>query len=379
MAETLEARGLGGVEDRTTAEAEPAGDRGEVTSHVSAAAFQVAQAAEGLRQAEGLLRAAEELTSDAERRRVEADDRLAELERRNAELEQMLAIARTRRDGSVERGLTVIVDDERDGLKEAVAAEIRRPLTSILGATLALKHTDAGSSDGRAMVRQLAMNAHRLERLVDQLLELDRLVSGSLEPKRRRTDLGALVRRVVEETPDIANREVEVDAEHVAISVDPALTEQIVEALLTNAGRRTAPGERVRVTIRSGHGGALIAVDDGSSEPATGLPNRGSSNGASDRSKQPTSLALVLRLAELHLGRAWIEAHPARGASFRVFLPDGTPAGAADVAGDAADRSEEPSTPEDVFVDTTVAAPNDVLGRLRELDAYHDVSDEVTI
>jgi signal transduction histidine kinase len=350
-------------------------ERGALTSHVAAASFQVAQAADGLQKAEGLLRAAEELTTDAETRRVEAEERVAEVERRNAELEELLAMAQTRR-GTDDRALTVIVDDERDELKEAVAAEIRRPLTSILGVALALKHTGTGSSDGKAMVRQLSMNAHRLERLVDQMLELDRLVGGSLEPKRRRTDLGALVRRVVEETPDVANREVEVDAERVAVSVDPGLTEQIVEALLTNAGRRTVPGARIRVSVRSGHGGALVAVDDGSDEPAIGLPTRGSAAPSSRRSKQPTSLALVLRLAELHRGTAWIEERAGGGASFRVFLPDGAN-GASETTAGTEDGSVEPT--EDLFVDTTTDLPNDVMAGLRELGGSDDLPDEVSI
>ena len=344
MADAIETTGLGEA-DEPAADEDTGIQDGSLADRVSAASLRVAEAAEGLRQAEGLLRAAEALSSDAETARAEAEERRAEVERRNAELEEALAMAETRRSGADDRALTVIVDDERDELKEAVAAEIRRPLTSILGIALALKHGDGGSGDGRAMVRQLSMNAHRLERLVDQMLELDRLVGGSLEPKRRRTDLGALVRRVVEETPDIANREVEVDAERVAVSVDPALTEQIVEALLTNAGRRTPPGARVLVSVRSGHGGALVAVDDGSNEPATGLPARGTADPDAKRSKQVTSLALVLRLAELHLGTAWIEERPGGGASFRVFLPDGANEG-------AVEHSGELQEPEDLIIET---------------------------
>jgi signal transduction histidine kinase len=373
VADTLEASGLGGADE--AAGGDTGTDDGALATHVSAASSQVAQAAEGLRRAEGLLRSAEELASDVEARRAAAEARLAQVEGRNAELEELLAIAETRRGGADDRALTVIVDHERDELKEAVAAETRRPLTSILGIALAMKHADAGSSDGRAMVRQLSMNAHRLERLVDQMLELDRLVGGSLEPKRRRTDLGALVRRVVEETPDAANREVEIDAERVTVSVDPALTEQIVEALVTNAGRRTAPGARIRVSVRSGHGGALVAVDDGSAEPATGLPTRGAADPNAMRSKQPTSLALVLRLAELHLGNAWIEERPGGGASFRVFLPDGV-SGKSESPGDAEDRSERPGN---LVVDATTEAPNDVMAGLRELGGSDDLSDGVTI
>jgi len=73
-------------------------------------------------------------------RELEApDERMHALEEQVRELEGRL--------GEAERkpNVTVILDDERNALQEAVAAEVRRPLTSILGITLALKHTDSGS------------------------------------------------------------------------------------------------------------------------------------------------------------------------------------------------------------------------------------------
>jgi K+-sensing histidine kinase KdpD len=223
----------------------------------------------------------------------------------------------------------VIVDDERTALQEAVAADVRRPLTSILGLTLALKHADPQSPDGGDMIRQLATNARKLDRLVGEMLALDQIANGVFEPNLRRTDIEALVRRVVEEAPDLANRDVKVEAEHVAIQVDPALAEQMVETLLSNAGRRTAPGSPVWVKISSDQGGAVIAVDDTGPEVPPGL--RGAmvaamadeSSGARRTPKGATGLTLLARLAEIHGGRAWVEERPGGGASFRVFLPNG--------------------------------------------------------
>ncbi|MGZ5352579.1 MAG: sensor histidine kinase, partial [Actinomycetota bacterium] len=125
----------------------------------------------------------------------------------------------------------------------------------------------------------------------------------------------------------LASRDVRVEAEHIAIELDPALTEQMVETLLSNAGRRTTPGTPVWVTISSDQGGAVIAVDDTGPEVPPGL--RGamvaalSDEGPAAR-RQPrgaTGLTLLARLAEIHGGRAWVEEHPGGGASFRVFLP----------------------------------------------------------
>jgi signal transduction histidine kinase len=210
------------------------------------------------------------------------------------------------------------------------------------------------------MIRQLATNARKLDRLVGEMLALDKIASGAFEPNLRRTDIEALVRRVVEESPDLANRDVKVEADHVAIQVDPALTEQMVETLLSNAGRRTAPGNPVWVKISSDQGGAVIAVDDTGPEVPAGL--RGamvaalSDQGPAARHQRPrgaTGLTLLARLAEIHGGRAWVEERPGGGASFRVFLPavrepqgesheesagDGA---AARVVGQAADAQDE--------------------------------------
>ena len=255
-------------------------------------------------------------------RELEApDERMHALEEQVRELEGRL--------GEAERkpNVTVILDDERNALQEAVAAEVRRPLTSILGITLALKHTDSGSVEGHDMIRQLATNARKLDRLVGEMLNIDRIAAGTFTPNLRRTDLEALVRRVVDESPDLANRDVEIQTDHVAIQVDPGLTEQIVEALLANAGRRTVPGSSVWVTVTPTEGGAVMAVDDTGPEIPAGLrqamfaavQDEGSDG---QRVRGATGLSLLSRLAEVQGGRCWVEDRESQGASFRVFLPD---------------------------------------------------------
>jgi K+-sensing histidine kinase KdpD len=267
-------------------------------------------------------RAEQQLAATVERAR-EMVERVRELEAKVAEAEARVAEAEEKPE------VTLIVDHERTALQEALAADIRRPLTSILGLTLALKHADPQSSEGADMVKQLATNARKLDRLVGEMLALDQIANGVFQPNLRRTDLEALVRRVVEEFPDLANRDVRIQAEHVAIQIDPALTEQMVETLLGNAGRRTAPGTPVWVTISSDQGGAVIAVDDTGPEVPEGLraamagaPTDPTPTGAQRAPRGATGLTLLARLAEIHGGRAWVEERPGGGASFRVFLPE---------------------------------------------------------
>lgn len=333
---------------------------------IAVAGLQVSQAADELQQAAERLMSAEEHAREAELRWRAADEQLAQGASKNAELLEMLQATREAQTEADERSrhaeqrlqitldrarlmeeqmqemesrvkeaearpqVTVIVDDERTALQEAIAADVRRPLTSILGLTLALKHADPHAPEGKDMVRQLATNARKLDRLVGEILALDKIAAGAFTPNLRRTDLEALVRRVIEDWPDIASRDLKIEAEHVAISVDPALTEQMIETLLGNAGRRTAPGNPVWVkVVSSNQGGVVIAVDDTGPEIPSSLRatvDASLGNAGPAARQQPrgaTGLTLLARLAEIHGGRAWVEERPGGGASFRVFLPDG--------------------------------------------------------
>jgi signal transduction histidine kinase len=353
-------------ERATVAEQRFSGVRGEIdelTDKVALARSRHAEADERTRLADEQARLSDERARLAEDRFSRAVDRTTVMELALTDLEDRWSSA------EATPPVTVFVEGKRDELQEAVAAEIRRPLTSILGLALALKHADTKANDGKHMVRQLGTNAKRLERLVEQMLDLDKIANGSYEPNRRRTDLEALVQRVAEETPDIANRDLKIHADHVAIEVDPALTEQIVETLLTNAGRRTAQGGKIRVAVVSEDDGASIAVDDTSAEPIPDMGG-GAPGSRSKRSTGAAGLPLVVRLAELHGGRAWVEAREDGGASFRVYLPDAPSSG-----------TQERSTALDLLEDIE-ELPFDastVEAGLRELASFDDLSDGVAI
>jgi K+-sensing histidine kinase KdpD len=231
-----------------------------------------------------------------------------------------------------------VADKDRSALSDALATEVRRPLTSILGVTMALRHNDPDSRDGQELVRQLGTSARKLDRMLNVLLELDRLADGTLRLNRRRTDLQALMRRVVEETPDLASRNVHLEADKVVVPVDPSMVEQMIETLLANATGRTSSGSPVWIAVSSDPEGAVIAVDDTgpdvSKELRKAMSGRpGEHTDGAGRGRQSTGLAVLQRLAEVHAGRAWVEARDGGGASFRVFLPDTTESDAAAGAG----------------------------------------------
>ncbi len=92
-------------------------------------------------------------------------------------------------------GVPLVADKERSTLKDAVAGEVRRPLTSILGIALAMKHTDPKASDSQEMIRQLSSNARKLDRLVSVLLRMSTLAVAHGRPaERARTGMSLLSR-----------------------------------------------------------------------------------------------------------------------------------------------------------------------------------------
>jgi signal transduction histidine kinase len=111
------------------------------------------------------------------------------------------------------------------------------------------------------LVGHLLQQAQKLDRLLSDLLDLDRLRRGSTGSTFRATDVGALVRQVVADYPTDGHP-VEVSAQPVVAEVDAPKLERIVENLVANAVKYTPPGTDVVVRVEPAGAALLIAVDD---------------------------------------------------------------------------------------------------------------------
>ena len=244
---------------------------------------------------------------------------------KRAEEEQNSALLREREASGRLRAL----DEMKNTFLQAVSHDLRTPLAAILGFAVTLEREDLelDESEVRDMATRIASNSRKLDRMVADLLDLDRLSRGIMEPNLENTDIGALVRDLVEQLDIAEGRSVVFEIEPVTIPVDPPKLERIVENLLANTVRHTPPGARVWVRTRAQDGGALITVeDDGPGVPgelheAVFEPFRQGPSPSSHSPGAGVGLALVGRFAELHRGRAWVEDRPGGGASFHVFLP----------------------------------------------------------
>jgi two-component system, OmpR family, sensor histidine kinase VicK len=180
------------------------------------------------------------------------------------------------------------LNEMKNTFLSAVSHELRTPLSAVLGLALTLQREDMAlpPEESQELLDRLAANARKLERLLSDLLDLDRLSRGIVEPRRRLTDIGALVRGTLEGSDLFGRRRMQVDAESVVIPVDDA-----------GPGVPEEMRERIFEPFQQGPGTPSYS-------PGVGI-----------------GLSLVARFAELHGGRAWVEERPGGGASFRVFLP----------------------------------------------------------
>lgn len=222
------------------------------------------------------------------------------------------------------------LDDMKNTFLQAVSHDLRTPLTSILGSALTLEKRglDLPREDALDLLQRIAANARKLERLLSDLLDLDRLQRGIVSPQRRPTDVGQLVSQAVEEFELLDGRQIEVDAPPIVADIDAAKVERIVENLLVNAVRHTPTGSHLWVRVLAEREGVLIVIEDnGPGVPdhlkeAVFEPFRQGPGPASVSPGVGVGLSLVARFAQLHGGAAWVEDRPGGGASFRVYLPE---------------------------------------------------------
>ncbi|MGZ5129439.1 MAG: sensor histidine kinase [Actinomycetota bacterium] len=230
-------------------------------------------------------------------------------------------------------------DELKNTFLQAVAHDLRSPLTAILGlsGTLERDEIDLDRDDTRDFARRITANAQRMDRLVADMLDLERLAGGVLRPVLLPLDVGALVREMAVSSGLATHRRLDLETPGVTIHADRAMVERIVDNLLTNTAKHTPEEARIWVRVEPLDGGAVVVVeDDGPGVPAEdrdaifepfrqgSVPDRSTGVGV--------GLALVARFAALHGGRAWVEEREGGGASFHVFLsssPDATSTGRA--------------------------------------------------
>jgi PAS domain S-box-containing protein len=225
------------------------------------------------------------------------------------------------------------LDRMKDEFISTVSHELRTPLTSIRGALGLLTSGMLGEINEKAshLLRIALTNSDRLVRLINDILDLERIQSGREPLAFRPVQLADIIKQAADDmqpVADAAGVKLIHDATHVEITADPDRLLQVITNLLSNAVKFSPPNSPVSVMLRPGVTGVILSViDHGRGIPADKLETifgRFQQVDASDsRQKGGTGLGLAIcrTIVLQHTGRIWAERNPVRGSTFRVFLP----------------------------------------------------------
>jgi signal transduction histidine kinase/CheY-like chemotaxis protein len=221
----------------------------------------------------------------------------------------------------------------KDEFLAVLAHELRNPLAAISTAALLLqrigKRDDAATSAREVILRQ----AQHLARMVDDLLEVNRVIAGKIVLQRRPTNLADAVRSAVTTVGGGGRLDpynLTIDTPPIWVEADAVRLEQVIVNLLENAVKYTPPGGSIDVAVkRDGKDAVLSVRDSGIGIPPDLLPRvfdlfvQADAGSARSRGGLGIGLAVVRRLIQLHGGtvRAMSDG-PGRGSRFVVRLPE---------------------------------------------------------
>lgn len=213
----------------------------------------------------------------------------------------------------------------------AVSHELRSPLTSVKGfvSTLINKWDRLSEEQKKHFLATIQVDADRVTRLINELLDISRLEAGRLSLRRQRVEISTIARKVVERIePRSESHTIRLvlNGSLPLIFVDPDKVEQVLTNLVENAVKYTDSGEVV-VACSADSGVVRVTVTD----QGEGIPvehrqhvfgkffRRGERAGA----PSGTGLGLYISkgLIEAHGGKIWVDDGPNGGAAFTFTLP----------------------------------------------------------
>jgi PAS domain S-box-containing protein len=222
----------------------------------------------------------------------------------------------------------------KDEFLATVSHELRTPLTSILGWAHMLRTGRFAGGETAKALETIERNARAQSQLIDDLLDVSRIVTGKLRLDVRPVDPNSFIEASIEavrpaaEAKDIRVQKI-MDTGIVSVSGDPVRLQQVVWNLLSNAIKFTPKGGRVQIRLERVNSHIEIAIsDDGAGIAPEFLPHVFDRFRQADQSTTRShggmglGLAIVRHLVELHGGTVRAESPgEGLGSTFTVMLP----------------------------------------------------------
>ncbi|MDQ4080288.1 MAG: PAS domain S-box protein [Gemmatimonadota bacterium] len=220
----------------------------------------------------------------------------------------------------------------RDEILAVVAHDLRNPLGTITMAVQLLSDVPPGArtSTGSRPVEIIRRSAARMDRLIQDLLEIRRIEAGQLAIEARPVSVPTVVEEAAEMLKPLADAQsialhVELPDTMPRIMADPARIQQVLSNLVGNALKFTPVGGRIRISASRIEREVCLKVQDtGPGIPADQLPHifgRFWQAKRGDRRGLGLGLAIAKGLVEAHGGRIWAESPPGEGSSFFFTVP----------------------------------------------------------
>jgi len=254
--------------------------------------------------------------AEAERRRGETEEVLARLRELTAERDRMEGEA-------IEAGALRRSDELKTALLRSVSHDLRTPLTSIIAAGTALDSPTLTEEERHELSKGVVEEGERLSHLVENLLDVSRLESGSAPPRLEPVDLAGVLEAARESLGDAAAAvRLGIDAEIPALTADAAQLERAFANLFANAVRHGG-GQPVLVRSREVGGRLVVRVVD----QGPGIPEpererifepfyRREGGGGSG-----LGLSIARGFVEANGGELTVESVPGQGSTFVVSFP----------------------------------------------------------
>jgi PAS domain S-box-containing protein len=245
----------------------------------------------------------------------------------------------------------------KDDFVAMLSHELRTPLTAMLGWVVSLRTGRLGPEQTARALESLERNTRHQARLIDDLLDVSRIVAGKLAIDRRPLDLRDVVDLAVDSVrPDAERKPLDLSytspAAEIPVLGDAMRLQQVAINLLANAVKFTPPAGHVGITLdREGAVARLTVTDSGQGIEPDVLPHVFETFRQADTSSTRRytglglGLAIVKHFVELHGGRVEARSEgPDRGATFTVTLPILAVRATAEPAPPAAEPRRAPTT-----------------------------------
>jgi signal transduction histidine kinase len=219
-----------------------------------------------------------------------------------------------------------------------VSHELRTPLTIVGGFAETLQDPDVPADKRAEFAKTIFSNTKRMQRIVDELLDLSRIESGHWKPRSQQVRIAEAAGDVIGRVAPAAKSkgvslETSIDADAAIVFADRTALEQILLNLLENSLRHTPPGGRIAIEAKPANSGIILIVrDTGSGIPPEHLPRiferfyRADSGRSREAGGTGLGLAIVRHLVEAHGGSVRADSEVGAGTTIEIFFPDGTDA-----------------------------------------------------